>query len=273
MRIKSLLILALLLSGPAFAEERWDLLPAEPVFGPLIGDPREARDAIDVQLDHNHFDGCVGQTIEILQWHPNTGSVWGWGIEGSSHIQLDSIGNATFPERVSDWGLGTYFSFRSDDFSARLQYLHISSHLGDALFYPPNPPHIIYSRESLRFILSWEVSETFRLYGGPGFWTHITPNSADSRPFGHAGLELYTYSFPLIAGTLGRGYFSYDFQIYAEAGVVVDQAFQAGLQWKWKKDSHQSIRLAALYYTGNSQYGQFFRSADSYLGLGIFFDP
>jgi hypothetical protein len=264
--------LTLFVVVPAFADERWELLPGEPVFSPLIGDLRETRDAINAQLDHNHFDGCVGQTIELLQWHPGAES-WGWGIEGSSHIQLDTIGNATFPERVSDWGLGTYFSSRFGDFSARLQYLHISSHLGDALFYPPNLPHIVYSRESLRFILSWDVSETFRLYGGPGFWTHITPNVDDSRPLGHAGLELYTHYFPFIVGTLGRGYFSYDFQIYAEAGVVVDQTFEAGLQWKWKKESHQSIRMAALVYTGNSQYGQFFQKPDGYLGLGIFFDP
>jgi hypothetical protein len=268
-----LIVVLLAATTPVLAGESWDFLPTEPVFSPLIGDPKEARDAIDAQLDHSHFDGCVGQTIEFLQWHPEKGADWGWGIEGSSHIQLDSLGNATFPERVSDWQLGTYFSMKSGDLSARFEYLHVSSHLGDALFYPPNPPHIIYSRESLRLILSWDLSETFRLYGGPAIWTHLSPNGADPRSFGHAGFELYTGHFPFIAGTLGRGYFSYDLQIYAESGVVVDQAFQAGLQWKWKKESHQSIRMAALVYTGNSQYGQFFQKPDGYLGLGIFFDP
>jgi hypothetical protein len=253
------------------AAETWDFLPAEPLFNPLIGDLREPHDNLSAQTNQSRFEGAVGQGIELLQWSPDEAARWGWGLEGASYIELDSIGNSMFPERVSDWQFGTYFSMKSDDLSFRLQYLHVSSHLGDELFY--TIPRIIYSRESLRLTCSYDFSGSFRLYGGLGYWTHLSLNPDDPRIFGHAGLELYTSFFPFIVGTSGRGYFSYDLQVLGEAGGVIDQTFQVGLQWKWKKDSHQSIRMALLYYSGNSQYGQFYEMNDSHWGLGIFFDP
>ena len=91
--------------------------------------------------------------------------------------------------------------------------------------------------------------------------------------FIHGGTELYTDSFGFIGGTVGRGYFTYDIKIKNEAGGVVNQAFQWGLQWKWKKESRQALRFALLYYNGNSEYGQFYRLNDNHWGLGIYFDP
>ena len=270
------------LASTALAD-RWDFLPAEPLFNPLIGDLREPQDAIIAPLNEANYDGAIGQAIEFIQWQSNETTKWAWGLEGDFFLQLGSLGNATFPLNVSDWYLGTYFSEKSGNLSNRLEFEHVSSHLGDYLFaryqydqtgnLVPVYPRIIYSRESLRYTASYDFSNNFRLYGGPCFWTHLSPDSDDPRLFFHAGFEVYTDYFRLFLGTHGRGYFTYDIKVLGEAGGVVDQNFEVGLQWRWKRDSHQSIRLAAFYYTGNSLYGQFYSNADNYLGLGIFFDP
>jgi hypothetical protein len=251
--------------------DRWDFLPAEPLFNPLIGDLREPQYGIIAPLNESAFDGAIGQTIEFIQWQSNETTKWAWGIEGACFLELGSLGNAEFPLYVSDWYLGTYFSEKSGNLTNRLEYEHVSSHLGDYYFYSIG--RIIYSRESLRFTSSYDFSNNFRLYGGPCYWTHLSPDSGDPRLFFHAGLEFYTDYFHLFLGTHVRGYFTYDVKVLGEAGGVVDQTFELGIQWRWKKDSHQSIRMAALYYTGNDLYGQFYQMPDNYLGLGIFFDP
>lgn len=258
------------LTGAALAD-RWDFLPAEPLFNPLIGDLREPQDAIIARPDQNHYDGAIGQAIEFIQWQSNETTQWSWGLEGACFLQLDSLGNDVFPLRDSDWYLGTYFTEKSGNLSNRLEFEHVSSHLGDEFFY--SIPRIIYSRESLRWTASYDFSDYFRLYGGPCYWTHLSPDSSDPRFFFHAGAEFYTDYFHLFLGTHARGYLTYDLKVLGEAGGVIDQTFEVGLQWRWKTDSHQSIRVAALFYTGNSEYGQFYQMPDNYWGLGIFFDP
>ncbi len=270
-RISFFILLAWVLGTSTALAESWNFLPFEPLFHPLIGDLREPHDGIIAQLDQNRYEGAIGQTIELLQWHPDDNSHWGWGIEGATYIELDSLGAAVYPERVSDWYLGTYFSERTGDFSHRLEFVHVSSHLGDEFF--DSVPRIIYSRESLRFTSSYYFSESFRLYAGLGYWTHMSPDSNDSRIFAHLGGELYTHFFPFIGGTVGRGYFTYDVKVKGEAGGVVNQTFEAGLQWKFNQGNSQSIRMALLYYNGNSEYGQFYTQSEDYWGLGIFFDP
>lgn len=250
-------------------EERLLFLPAVPVFERMAADPTDPHHAIIAFLNKNRFEGNIGAPIEFLQWLPKDGSRWGWGILASSDLLLDSLGHYAYPERVSDWTMGMYFSQSSGPFSHRLEYTHVSSHLGDEFF--PDVPRFIYTRESFRWISSFRPADPIRLYAGVGHWGHIDPVE---RPFFlHAGAELYTNPFEFIVGTSARGYFAYDVKLKDEAGGVMNQAFQLGLRWKWKEETRSAIRLAILYYNGNSEYGQFYRLKDDHWGLGIYFDP
>ena len=259
------------LTGAALAD-RWDFLPAEPLFNPLIGDLREPQYTIIAPLNKAAYDGDIGQTFDFIQWQSDESTKWAWGINGASFLELGSKGNAEFPLLVSDWYLGTYFSEKSGNLSNRLEFEHVSSHLGD-FYFNSSVERIIYSRESLRIISSYDFSQNFRVYGGPCYWTHLSPDSGDPRLFFQAGAELYSGYYNFFLGLHLRGYATYNIEVLGEAGGVVNQTIEAGLQWRWKKDSHQSLRTAALYYTGNNLYGQFYQNPDSYFGLGIFFDP
>lgn len=259
-----------LLSANAVAgEDQLLFLPTQPVFNQIIGDPREPQNYLIANLSYPRFEGAIGPTLEFLQWRPSDGSRWGWGIMGASFIELDSLGNFVYPERVSDWYLGMYFSESSGDFSHRFEYMHVSSHLGDELF--NFIPRIIYTRESFRWTTSWKPSESFRLYAGVGYYPHIAP--AEPPLFAHAGLEFYSDYFGFLLGSVGRAYFTYDVKAKEEEGGVVNQNFQWGIQWKWKKETHQALRVALSYYNGNSEYGQFYESNDNHWGIGIYFDP
>lgn len=250
-------------------EDRLLFLPSHPAFDRLIGDPREPQNAILANLTYPRFEGSVGPTLEFLQWVPKDGSRWGWGIWGASFIELDSLGHFTYPERASDWYLGMYFSETSGVLSNRLDYTHVSSHLGDELFLAI--PRFIYTRESFRWITSFTPSEQVRLYGGAGYSPHVAP--MEKPFFFHLGAELYTGYFDFLLGTTGRGYFTYDLKVKDEAGSVTNQDFQWGFQWKGKRESEGGVRLALTYYNGNSEYGQFYEVRDNHWGLGVFFDP
>jgi hypothetical protein len=254
----------------AWAQEppQWVLLPSQLVFRPLIADPREIHDSVSANGAWDTYEGDIGDIIELLQWRPLDGSRWGWGIEGASDIQLDGLGNGVFPERVSDWYLGTYFSESYGQISNRLEYLHVSSHLGDSLF--AAEPRIIFTRESFRWTTSYDPSRQVRVYAGVGYYPHMAPD--DQRFYAHWGAELYSEDWPVI-GTVARGYFGYDGKYLREAGGVLDQNFELGVQWKWTPDSTRAIRVAVSYYAGNSDFGQFYRQSDNHWGWGVYFDP
>jgi len=273
-------LLILLPAGLWAQESRLLFLPAEPNFEHLIGDPREAQSYLSAQLDKAQFDGSIAAIIEFLQWKPGDNTRWGWGIETDSFIQLESPGYGPysletldyfliFPERVSDLYLGTYLSESSGDLSNRLEFLHDSSQLGDGFF--GKEQGIIYTRSSLRFTSSFQPSDRFRLYAGTGYY--IQNLYGQPSFFFHLGTELYTASFGAPFGTMGRGYFTYDLQANQDVIGVLNQNFELGFQWKWKKDTHQAIRFALVYYNGNSPYGQFYFQKDDHWAFSLYFDP
>lgn len=249
-------------------ESTWAFLPGEPLFRPLVADPREIHDSLSANGAWDTYEGDIGDTIELLQWRPKDGSRWAWGIEGASDIQLDGLGNGVFPERVSDWYLGTYFSESAGQISNRLEYLHQSSHLGDSLF--DAETRIIFTRESFRWTTAYDPSRQLRLYAGLGDYPHMAPN--DRRFYTHWGAEVYSADWPL-AGTVVRGYFGYDGKFLTESGGVLDQNFELGVQLRANQDSSRSIRLAVSYYSGNSNFGQFYRQADPHWSWSVYFDP
>ena len=210
----------------------------------------------------------MGRIWNCFNGNPRTEAVGDGELE-DGFIQLESLGDAVFPERVSDWYLGMVFSESSGPFSNRLEYVHVSSHLGDSLF--DSIPRIIYTRESFRFTTSFRPSDQWRFYLGAGYYPHLDP--AEPRLFFHGGLEAYSRPFTFLAGTSGRGYFTYDLKIKQEAGGTVNQNFELGFQWKWKEENSQGIRMALLYYNGKNEYGQFYQENDNHWSLGIFFDP
>ncbi len=261
-------------------------LPNDLAFKPLVGDPREPHDSIILSSGQNPYEGAIGSFIEFLQWRPGDASKWSWGILGAGYIGLGSVHDINtypkrvvddngflvfnkFPERVSDWYLGTYFAQSAGAFSNRFEYTHVSSHLGDELF--DYVQRIIYTRESFKLTSSFQPSPQFRFYAGAGTSPHIAPQEPPF--FLHGGTELYTNYFGFIAHTAARGYMTYDLKIKDEAGGVVDHAFQWGLEWREREESGHSLRFAILYDNGNSEYGQFYQQKDEHWGFGFYFDP
>src|SRR6185503_11966843 len=71
--LRKFLILFILVMSSAtrsVVAETLDFLPAEPIFSPLIGDMRETHDSIIAQTTQSRYEGALGHTIELLQWHP-----------------------------------------------------------------------------------------------------------------------------------------------------------------------------------------------------------
>lgn len=256
-------------AGPA----DWSFLPASTVFKPLIGNPREPIMGLVGYLDQTRYEGQVASTLEVVRYSPDDDVQFGWGLFAAGYILLDQDGS-TFPMRDGDFYIGTYFSGNFGDFSARLEGLHESTHLGDSLEGQQQPlfynQYVNYSRENVNGTLSFQPSEFLRIYASAGIWDFPLIIASPDPFFASFGTELYTPSWPIDRSSM-RGYATAHFEWDGDVGVW-DEEFQLGIQWKSFKDGARDIRMAVLYYTGDSQFGQFYNTPDNHWALATFFD-
>lgn len=267
--IFGLIFILLLIPVLSFsAEKSWEFLPSRTLFSPLIADPREPQTAFVFLVDEGQLAGAVGRSFDLFQWKLSRrrGNL-SWGLTGAAFALLD-YGGGSFPMLANDWQFGTYLSHSKKKFSQRLEFTHISAHLGDSLSDERN--RFVYSREFMRWILSYEQNDFLRFYGGGGFSVHTIPD--EDTLFFQGGTEFFSPSIDFLSDLL-RLYVAYDLKYKKEAGGVFNNSLQFGIQLlPHNKKTRNAIRLGISYFNGNDEFGQFFREKETHWGFGIYFD-
>ena len=261
------IVFTLLLPMGAGAQESWEFLPGPPLFHPIIADPREPQTSVLAYTSQTRFEGAIGTTFELLRYNSADQTQWGWDIFGSGFILLDQEG-AAFPMRGNDWYAGLSLSETSGAFSHRLEFVHQSSHLGDSLEGQQEP--IIYNGENFNFTTSFNPVPELRLYAGIGVWENLFPY--DKAFFASVGTEIYSPPANFI-GTQIRAYGAFHLKWKGQAGGVLNKTTQWGIQLKFSPEDSRAVRLALVFYDGNSEYGQFYQTHDNHWAVGVYFDP
>jgi len=247
------------LAGTVQAAE-WSYLPDQPFFRPLVADPREMRGALLMNLKGNRLDAVIGKTLPLLRRMDDNGNLE-WGIHAAAFPYLKKQ-DLKFPMQENDWWFGTYVS-GGGRVAWRLDYTHVSSHLGDALFDEVKP--IVYSREFMRLLGSTRRGPC-RFYIGPGALVHSIPR--ENGLFLQTGLEWKSQRI----GRDGHLYAAWDFKAKQEAGGVANHSLQAGWQWG-DAEKGRTVRFGIAYFHGNSENGLFYRSKEEKWTGGVYFDP
>jgi hypothetical protein len=251
----------------------WSFLPVSSVFKPLIGDPREPITGLVAYLNQLNYEGNVGGTLEMVRYSPPDDTQYGWGLFALGDILLGQDG-ATFPMLDGDFYIGTYFSGSFGNFSVRIEALHESTHLGDSLFTDQLPlffnKTVTYTRENGNFTLSFQPAEFLRVYAGAGMWDQSLIEGISDPLFATLGTEIYSPYWSIDHSAM-RGYLTGSLQWKGDQNVW-DTEVQLGLQWKASQTSYRALRIAILYYNGDSQFGQFYNVPDNHVALATFFD-
>jgi hypothetical protein len=248
-------------------EEKWIFLASAPLFQPLVGDLKEPNTSLIAYTNESRFEGDVGATAEIVRYLASDKSQWATGIFGTGTVLFDETGDI-YPMRVGNWFVGIYLSESYGSFSNRFEYEHESSHLGDSLQGVQAP--IIYNGENINFSDSFKPWEDIRIAAQIGFWVNGLP--ADKNFYEALEGEFYTPGF-MLGGSYTRFYTTAHLEWKDEAGGILDTTLQLGVQFKFKKEETRDLRVALIYYDGNSEFGQFYLNHDEHVGIGVYFDP
>lgn len=247
---------------------RFELLPREEIFGPLLADPREPHFSATYQwyLDDDELthvgSANFGETFPLLGGKTGETS-WQLGLLGGVFSVFDL--DAESSDLVnSDFWVGPTLSVRNGRWSGQLRIYHQSSHLGDEFLLRNRTDRVNLSYEGVDLILSGDLHRALRVYAGGGVLVHTEP---ELHPLSvQGGIELRS---PIaFLEDMVRPVAAFDIQAREENGWQEDIGAVAGIELFNPKEGGLRLMILGSYFHGNSPNGQFYERRVEYLGVG-----
>lgn len=256
-------------------------LPEDKVlFEPLVADPRQVCYSVgwrfnDDALSKNVIDVSFGDSIAFYRWC----GLW-FGVPGDAQIELEGAVWAVFnpcvysaPLLNADYYVGGLLTWAYNEWSARLRFYHISSHLGDEFllnhpgFCRKNP-----SAEYLDLFVSYWITRDIRLYGGVGYVMQEDPSFHIARWYGAAGAELHFTELRFVSWAnrlYGEPFYGMYFRFSKDFKNHLDSTYVLGYEWAKLSGIGRKVRVFVEYHNGYSLEGQFYHRPTSYLSVRL----
>ena len=256
-------------------------LPEGDVFCPLLADPKATHSYVAyVRGNSTSPFGTdlasfgIGDHFAVGRWNGSRpGDGVQVGLEGSVFAQLD-IDTESHDLINADYVLGLPVTWRWRALSGRVRAYHQSSHLGDEFVLRSRIPRENFAFESAEAIFSGDAGPV-RIYGGGEYVLHSFPIKLDPWVV-HGGLELRQRQGAFRLGDFASVRFVAGGDVKAVEYIDWETAVSAVAGFEFsppRENGHVPRPWSVLghYYTGPSPYGQFFRSAVTYYGVGLHF--
>lgn len=256
---------------PVLSEWQAGVFPGGLLFRPLIADPRWPHFAASYQhyIGDQQFKDLAAVSFgeSFAFYRDRIGSAW-WevGLQAGVFSVFD-LDSPSFDLVNADYLVGIPLTLRYQDFSTQFRLYHQSSHLGDEFLLRTRTNRINLSYEAIDLLLSYEIAEVVRLYGGGGYLFDQTPSNLDQFSVQY-GIEL-TSPWPShrsrwrpIAAVDVKQHEENDWNadISARAGIEIDGVLLT-----------RKLQILLEYFSGHSPNGQFYRDKVQYFGVGTHF--
>lgn len=262
-------------SGPAVEAEvprrKIEFLPKGYLFAPLIADPRWPHFSITYQrfVDDPQLGNVIaislGETFSLLRINTSGAGAWEFGLQAAVFSIFDLDGPSSDLINA-DYIVAIPVSYRLGDFSAMARVFHQSSHLGDEFLLRNRVDRINLSYETVDLRLSYEFTESLRIYGGGGYSFRREPS--ELAPWSaQYGVEVRT-PWTLFNGRL-RPLAALDVQHREENNWKTDLSLRAGVQFEKLPFFDRKLQFMLEYFNGHSPNGQFYRDKIEYVGIGL----
>ena len=249
-------------------------LPPNPLFQPLLADPRWPhfsasfqRYISDDQL-RNAASTNFGESFSIYRFRGPWKSTMELGIQAGVFAIFD-LDSESLDLINADYWVGIPFTIKRGNFANLTRIFHQSSHLGDEfLLRGQTDERINLSYEAVNSLFSYHLPAGFRLYAGGGYIFHKEPSSLDpwSTQAGLAFRSPWLWRKGALRPVAGM-----DIQHREESDWDTDVSARAGIQFENPDFLSRKIQLLFEYYNGKSPNGQFYERNIEYFGLGLHF--
>jgi Protein of unknown function (DUF1207) len=236
-------------------------LTSDQIFRPPLADPFEPASL--VRYGGTSLDFGLALPFPVYT-SESQGFDWQVGFLGGIVARFGSE-RTTLYLKSADFHAGIPLSFRKGKWSGRVQFYHISSHLGGDYQNLTGFQPFHYSREALQALAAYDAAHHLRIYGGPTFLVRTYPH------VGRWMLQAGTEWFPQALST-GRSHFylADDFQTREEVGWRPNISVTPGVQWTTRK-GEPIARFEAWFYSGQDPFGELFQQRERVVGVQLIF--
>lgn len=260
-------------TAAAVTADEPQVLARSTLFDPILADRRWPHFSAsyhywsdDPDVEHA---GAVsfGETFSLYRAPAPFNGRWELGFQAGVFAVFD-LDSESSDLINADYAVAIPVIYRRGDFSALARVFHQSSHLGDEFLLRDDidqDRRINLSYEGVDAILSYDVTESWRLYGGASYLFRREPDELE--PWAtQAGVEWS--GTELVAGSL-RPIAAADVQWFEENDWDPDFSLRAGFQIENPRLISQTIQITGEYYNGRNPNGQFFSRDLEYYGVGV----
>lgn len=236
-------------------------LASDQIFRPPMADPFEPASL--VRYGGSNLD--FGLALPLPVYTSESRELdWQIGFLGGIAARFGSE-RATLYLKAADFHAGIPLAFRRRKWSGRLQFYHVSSHLGGDYENLSGFQPFHYSREALQAIAACDAPHQLRIYGGPTFLVRTYPH------VGRWTVQVGTEWFPQTLSTRRwRFYLADDFQTRGEVRWRPSISITPGVQWT-TRNGEPIARFEGWFYSGQEPFGELFQQRERVGGAQLIF--
>jgi hypothetical protein len=260
-------LVILVMTGSACAQQPGNnaksngTLTSDQIFSPPIADPFEPASLI--RYGGSNLDFGLAFPFPVYTSESER-SDWQVGFLGGIVAEFGSE-HATLYLKSADFHAGIPFLFRKGKWSGRVQFYHISSHLGGDYENLTGFQPFHYSREALQALAAYDAPHHLRIYGGPTLLVRTYPH------VGRWTLQAGTDWFPAVLSTRRwHFYLADDFQTRQEVGWRPNISIAPGVQWTTRQ-GEPIARVEGWFYSGQEPFGELFQQRETIGGAQLIF--
>jgi len=254
--------------------------PEDPIlFRPFAADPRQLTYSVGWRFN----DRILPKDIIPISFYDTFPlyrfcDVGPW--RGQLQIEIDGGLWAVFapcsysaPLINADYYVGLPITYAFCDWSFRLRFYHISSHIGDEyLIEHPGFDRRNPSAETLDFFASYDLTRDIRLYGGVGFIVHQDDSFRMKRFSAEAGTEVRIQRLGFCDernNLVGRPFYAMHFRYKPNFRKHIDATYVLGYEFAKICGTGRRWRAFIEYHDGYSVEGQFSKLPTNYFGFRV----
>ena len=248
----------------------------ERLFDSLIADPRwpDFSGAYHYYLNNDElkkvFAASVGDVIPMYtgQVPFAFGGTWQVGGEAGAFV-IHDLATSSWDQVNADYIFGFIAAYRNGPLSGLFRVFHQSSHIGDEYLLHNDVERENYSYEALGLMVSDDIREWLRMYGGGEFRFSRSPK--ELKPWvAHYGFELKgTETF--LRETF-RPVAAVDIKHKEDNDWSGEVSLKTGVQVENNHLIDHQFRLMIGYFNGHSPNGQFYKQSEEIVSVGFYYN-
>jgi hypothetical protein len=250
---------------------RWSVLPVGLIYHSYLAAPKEPRFASAWLEDEDRgsmWDATLGFRQGILRRGTlESDRPVGFQVDIDGAVFARILPAQGYDLMSADFRVGIPITYGGKRFQTKLEFYHLSSHVGDEFTYShPGVHSNNYTWDGLGWGNSYYLTENLRLYEelDYGYGT-----GGGAKPLEiQFGVE---YS-PVWATGMRRGSPFLAMNTSLRETVDYSGSFVLQTGWQWRNQNGGLLRLGMEYYTGMSDQNEFFQQREDKIGLGIWYD-